>query len=593
MREVIMTHCHCLLLIRGKLACRWFDRTVCERGKNVKRERKRKEKLQSFHRVATDQHSCRTIFTFHFIRVIFENWRRRMAENAPLLSGPVPIYPPLGPPADPIPSSKENTLPPPNQYPQLDYVSGWSGWKDRGFAIAFWIHLLVVTILAFSLGIPAIRSDSNKPFDDPTRTTFDYNADLFIRVFIGAAAISGAVAFFAFFVLQRCAGRIIKCALFTGIVIQAMLCIVLFIVAWPMGIITLIVLLISIWYVYAVRNRIAFAEAHIQVGCAALRSHPSVIFVAIGMIVLQFVWICLWALMALGFEHAFNGSENSSNGVGGGLFAILLLTSLFWGALTFRNITHFVTACVVGQWWFSADAHRQYAVETSVQRAFTTNFGTISFGSLILAFIKALRVVAQVNEGNARRDGNVVLLLLSCVIVCVLRIFEGLVRYLNEWAFVYAALTGQSFRAASRSFLDLFQQRGWTMIVNDDLAGTALTIVTIAIGFISAAIGGVSVFVAMPHASSRAAIAGMAAFFCFKIGLSMGTVMSSILSSAVRTAFVCFAINPAALGATHPEHLANLLLAWYKFHPQEFAASGFAYHLPKPADSLGNTHSFA
>ena len=513
-----------------------------------------------------------------------------MAENAPLLSGPVPIYPPLGPPSDSASPSKENTLPPANQYPQLDYGGGWSGWKDRGFAIAFWIHCVVVIILAFSLGIRAIHADSDRPFDDPTRTTFDYNADLFIRVFVGSAAISGAVAFCAFFVLQRCAGRIIKCALFTGIVIQIMLCIVLFIVAWPMGIITLIVVLISIWYVYYVRHRIAFAEAHIQVGCAALRSHPSVIIVAVGMIVLQFVWICMWALMALGFEHAFNGSDKSSNGVGGGLFAILLLTSLFWGALTFRNITHFVTACVVGQWWFAGDAYRQYAVQTSVQRAFTTNFGTISFGSLILAFIKAIRVVAQVNESNARRDGNILLLLISCLAVCVLRIFEGLVRYLNEWAFIYSALTGQSFRAASRSFLDLFRQRGWTMVINDDLAGNALGIVTIAIGFISAAIGGVSVYVSMPSSSSRAAIAGMAAFFCFTIGLAMGTVMSSILSSGVRTAFVCFAINPAALGVTHPEHLTNLLLAWYKFHPQEFAASGFAAHLPKPPNSVGDVY---
>jgi hypothetical protein len=512
-----------------------------------------------------------------------------MTENSPLLSGSAPLYPPLRPPGDTepsIPPSKDNTLPPANQYPQIEFNSGWAGWKDRGFAIAFWIHLLIVAVLGFALGIPAIRADGRKPFDDPTRTTFDYNADLFIRVFVGAAALSGVVAFFSFFVLQRCAGRIIKCSLYMGVAIQILLCIVLFIVAWPMGILTLIFVLISIWYIYYVRNRIAFAEAHIQVGCAALRSHPTILGVAIVMLIVQLVWVFLWGLMALGFEHAMNGSNNSSShGVVGGLFAILLLTSLFWGALTFRNITHFVTACVVGQWWFTADAHRQYAVEASVQRALTTNFGTISFGSLILAFIKALRVVAQVNESNARRDGNIVLLLISCVLVCVLRIFEGFVRYLNEWAFVYAALTGQSFRAASRSFLDLFQKRGWTMIVNDDLAGHALTIVTIAIGFISAALGGISVYVVMPHSQSRAAIAGMAAFFSFKIGIAMGTVMSSVLSSAVRTAFVCFAINPAALGTTHPEHLQNLLVAWYQFHPQEFADSGFAVYLPKPAAS--------
>ncbi|CAF0833344.1 unnamed protein product [Rotaria sp. Silwood1] len=528
-----------------------------------------------------------------------------MSETDHLFSGAAPLYPSTESFSDiksttPIPPSSSSSSPPQgtalpvaSQYPQVEYNYGWSGWKDRGFAIAFWIHFIVVVVLGFALGIPAIRADAQKSYDDPTRTVFDYNADLFIRIFAGAAVLSGLVAFVAFFVLQRCAGRIIKCSLYMGVAMQILLCITLFVVAWPMGIITLIFVLISLWYIYYVRNRIAFAEAHIQVGCSALRSHPSILLVAIGMLILQLLWVLFWSLMALGFEHVVNRSndkDSSSNKSAGGLLAIVLLTSLYWGALTFRNITHFVTACVVGQWWFIADAHRQYAVERSLQRAFTTNFGTISFGSLILAFIKALRVVAQINESNARRDGNILLLLISCCAVCILRIFEGLVRYLNEWAFVFSALTGQSFRAASRSFLDLFQQRGWTMIINDDLAGSALTIVTLAIGFISAGIGGVATYVAMPHSHSRAAIAGMAALFCFTIGLAMGTIMASILSSGVRTAFVCFAMNPSALGTTHPEHLQNLLLAWYQFHPQEFAASGFAMQFPKPAASASNVY---
>lgn len=510
-----------------------------------------------------------------------------MTESAPLLGGQTPMYPPLETPPYPGGSSTSptnNGLPPANDYPKVEGGRGWGAWQDRGFAIAFWIHFLIVAILGFAVGIPAIRDDMRRPYDDPTRTVFDYNADLFIRVFIGAAAFSGVVSFVAFFILQNCAGRIIKCSLYMGVAMQILLCIVLFIVAWPMGIITLIFVLISIWYIYYVRNRIAFAEAHIQVGCAALRSHPSLIGVAVAMLVIQIIWIILWALMALGFENLMNGSNREhSNGFIGGLVAIILLTSLFWGALVFRNITHFVTACVVGQWWFTADAFRQYTVETSVQRAFTTNFGTISFGSLVLAFIKALRIFAQAKESEGRREGNIVVLLLSCIAVCLLRIFEGFLGYLNEWAFIFAALTGQSFRTASRSFLDLFQQRGWTMIINDDLAGNALTIVTIAIGFVSAAVGGITVYAAMPNSGSRAAIAGMAAFFCFKIGIAMGTVMASILSSGVRTAFVCFALNPAALGSTHPEHFQNLVAAWYKFHPQEFTASGYAAHLPQPA----------
>ncbi|CAF4076802.1 unnamed protein product, partial [Adineta steineri] len=42
----------------------------------------------------------------------------------------------------------------------------------------------------------------------------------------------------------------------------------------------------------------------------------------------------------------------------------------------------------------------------------------------------------------------------------------------------------------------------------------------------------------------------------------------------------CFALNPAALGATHPEHLQRLTKAWSKFYPTEFTASGYVDQLP-------------
>ncbi|CAF4406648.1 unnamed protein product, partial [Rotaria sordida] len=86
--------------------------------------------------------------------------------------------------SSPPPPPQGTAFPVASQYPQVEFNNGWAGWKDRGFAIAFWIHFILVVVLGLALGIPAIRADAKKPYDDPTRTLFDYNADLFIRLFV-------------------------------------------------------------------------------------------------------------------------------------------------------------------------------------------------------------------------------------------------------------------------------------------------------------------------------------------------------------------------------------------------------------------------
>ncbi|CAM4924394.1 unnamed protein product [Rotaria socialis] len=55
--------------------------------------------------------------------------------------------------------------------------------------------------------------------------------------------------------------------------------------------------------------------------------------------------------------------------------------------------------------------------------------------------------------------------------------------------------------------------------------------------------------------------------------LFISSIFTTLLASCVRTVFVCFALHPAALGATHPEHLEKLTTVWHKFYPEEFAST--------------------
>jgi hypothetical protein len=98
-------------------------------------------------------------------------------------------------------------------------------------------------------------------------------------------------------------------------------------------------------------------------------------------------------------EELFHEHDTARALMSGNTISIFVPVCLvYWGVLTFRNIVHFVTACAVDQWWFPGDTSRHYAIGTSFKRAFTTNFGTIALGSLLVSIVKALRFLKYCNR---------------------------------------------------------------------------------------------------------------------------------------------------------------------------------------------------
>ncbi|CAF4569874.1 unnamed protein product [Rotaria sp. Silwood2] len=560
--------------------------------------------------------------------------------------------------------------PPAYENPKIDFSSGW---KDRVFAILFYIHVIGVIIVGLVLGLPALIASikenswnqlkanlSNQikanSSNQVTEKSFDINVKIFLFALGTAAGLGILVSFLTFFLLQQCAGRIIKASFIITVVIEVLLIVALAFVFWPLCFIPGMFLFFTLIYISCIRKRIPFAEAHLGAGCAVLRSHPSLLLIAFIMLIVELLWFVLWFLMVLGIQRAsnntilifntntttnvnngtkfnmintkstpiytvppmttrmqkftdtarysmdknsksinstkkrindeiqwFNATDDSTSSKQGQshrivsyIILFLVLLSWYWGATTFGNITNFVTACAVGHWWFTGEGSRQYTIGASVRRAFTTNFGTICLGSLLEAIIKALRSCV----GKDRRKN-----IIATIADCILQLLEKLIGYLNEWAFIYSALTGQTFVQAGRSFIELFKKRGWTAIINDVLVGTTMMIVNIAIGLTSSIAGGLLIYFFMSDSPEKIITIIIASIISFIISVLMSAVMASILSSCVRTIFVCFALNPAALGATHPDHLQALTNAWNKFYPQEFATSGYAQHLPKPTMS--------
>jgi len=392
------------------------------------------------------------------------------------------------------------------------------------------------------------------------------------------------------FILSRAAGSLIKFTLYSSLFLQAVMVASMMTISVIFGVILLIPLLLTAWYIYAVRRRIPFAAAHVEIAVDATRSHSGVYFFSFIMVFVQAAWVILWSLAALGVENIINngptnaqdGTINPNNTSGGNngqtrvgaIVVFVMLVSFLWGVQVFKYICHFVVAAVTGHWWYLASPSAP--VKGSIYRAFTTSFGSLALGGLVVAVLEATRRFARAIMNRAEQRGDNALAFLACLVLCIIGCVESLIVYLNIWAIIQCALTGHDFRTSGHEAWELFKKRGFTAIINDDLVGTALQISSIMIAMASAVVGGGLVFMSMPSSSSRTVIAGLAAALCFFVGLGMSGIMLAVISSSVRTIFVCFAMNPNALASTHPESLTKLVNAWNTFHPRVFADCGYA-----------------
>jgi len=108
--------------------------------------------------------------------------------------------------------------------------------------------------------------------------------------------------------------------------------------------------------------------------------------------------------------------------------------------------------------------------------------------------------------------------------------------------------------------MTLFQERGWTVVINDNLVRNALSLLSLVIALLS----GVTSLLVSPNNEPITFVAG------FLVGLLLSSTVMSIIDSAVSTIIVCFAEAPAELEQNHSKHSRNMKEAWNKVYDISF-----------------------
>lgn len=452
--------------------------------------------------------------------------------------------------------------------------------KDPLFAIVFLTHVGTITTLAALYGMDGVKDYA----DRTTGEDININEDVdYTDAFYSAGAL-GCLSFVLssvmLSVLTISASFLIKLSLLFSVVMSAFTVFASIwyystIASWDtdgswIGVATgSLFFLISVCYARSVWSRIPFATANLVTAVTALKRNFGIILISYFFIIVAFIWSGIWLLALIGVLNKTQVCDAQTNECQSNfIYSFPFLLSYYWTHQVITNVVHVTIAGVVGTWWFApeeASSCLSSAVRESFLRSATYSFGSICFGSLLVALVQALR--ALVDNSRERSDGNGFLL---CIAQCLLSCLQGIIEYFNKWAFVYVGLYGYSYIEAGKNVTTLFKARGVELLVTDQLIGNALSLVSFIVGLLMSAVGVLLEYkmnwIATVGVSGDIAqiISGSLGFF---FGLIFCSITLNVIDYGVNATIVLFLEAPADFKGNHPKLAEEMFSAWTEVCP--------------------------
>jgi len=317
------------------------------------------------------------------------------------------------------------------------------------------------------------------------------------------------------------------------------------------------------------KSRIPFATVMLETVIDVTRRYMGTFWLAFGGLLVQTLYTVWWAFTVVGAYSVFypqacqqtgsgnSGSSSQCSQTSLNLVIIFLIFSFYWTSQVIDNTVHVAVAGVFAHFYFIESApsgERPPATGSptlgSLKRAMTTSFGSICFGSLIIALIQTTRALLRAVAQDS--DNGFAAFCAMCV-ECILGLIEGLVEYFNYYAYTQVAIYGKSFCQAAKDTWTLIKDRGVDAIINDNLIGNVLAMGAILIGMLTALFGFLFLTITSPSYNADGSFTPVVVLLAFIVGLQMMWTVSSVIRSGVATTFVALAEDPQALARTKPE----------------------------------------
>lgn len=220
-----------------------------------------------------------------------------------------------------------------------------------------------------------------------------------------------------------------------------------------------------------------------------------------------------------------------------------MVFSLYWTSQIVWNTVHVISSGVHASAYYASD--HIFGTMSSIKRAVGPSFGSICFGSLIIAAIQTLRYIVNTLRSNNR--DSIAEGILLCIIDCILVQIEYWVRFFNKYTFVRIAIYGESFLVAGEGVKDLLEQNCLDVLINHDLTINIIWSIAFLCGCLNA---GVMTGIAYALGSPVYYVIGLIAFI---FGICICNITMMPVESGVATLYVNFAEQPNVLMLNDPD----------------------------------------
>jgi len=432
----------------------------------------------------------------------------------------------------------------PNLGARLDYSK--PKYQDLWAFILFYAHvavILAVAIYFWGVVLPEELEDadtSSGSSNSDTTVEDDEDTTGVWIVLLCALAAGSAFGLMWLQLIKLFAEQIIKIMLFVSIAAWGLLALVI-IVDGNMGgaVGPIIFCLITCLYTWCVWSRIPFAGACLSVASKIVQTYGGTVWIALLTVFIEFIWIVIWVFAFVAYIISTYNEDTGEFDISQ-FVVFLMLISLYWGVNVWRNVSHTTTCGVAATWYFSSGKLDNPSTG-AFKRTMTTSFGSVCFGSLLVAILQALRAMLKSQGKNG-----------GCA-YCLLKCIEGIMRYFNKYAFVQVATYGCSFFTAAKNTWGLFMSKGIMALINDDLTGLALSCGAILGGVVSGLVGYL-VAIGFYDEGLSIALAIVGAI----LGYIVVVIILLVVASGVVAIFVLFAEDPAAMSENRPDEFAKL-----------------------------------
>lgn len=345
---------------------------------------------------------------------------------------------------------------------------------------------------------------------------------------------------------------------------------------WSAGIVFLVFTVITAFCYFGMRSRIPLSVAILKTVVDVMKKYPQTMFVSFVGSLIASGFALLFSLVIVATYMKYDPkSSNPGCDVDGGscskgkLIGLLVLVFFcgYYISEVIRNVIHCTVSGIYGCWYYFSKSDQgmpRWPAFGSLKRSLTFSFGSICFGSLIVALIETARTVLKM-----LRNGVITSVSDSgwaqCAFILAdwfIGFFEWLARYFNHYAYSFIALYGKPYLRSAKETWHMLREKGFDALINDNLINIALGFYTLFVSYMTALFAYLYLRFTEPNYNVTGGFNAPLMAFSFVIALQISNIVNETIRSGTATFFVALGNDPEIFHVSYPDRFDEIFRAY-------------------------------